>query len=362
MSNKIQNQYAPDYAVLPGETLLETLESLGMSQAELANRTGRPTKTINEIIKGKASITPETALQLERVFGVPASFWNNLERNYRETVARLQEQEKLQAEVKWLNRIPLKAMIKSGWVRAFKDRVRQLEEVLNFFGVSSPAQYQRIWHHPAASFRKSKAFQSDADALACWLRKGELAAQRIQCSTYDEKRFADALKNIRSLTATSVEKFQTELVRLCAEAGVAVVFVPELPGSRASGATRWLNSSKALIQLSLRYKTDDHLWFTFFHEAAHILNHGKKEVFIEVDCSGDSKEDEANRFAASFLIPDADFQRLKKLSSISKAVISRFAQELGIAPGIIVGRLQHEKLLPPSHGNDLKRHLRWKQN
>ena len=54
--------------------------------AELAESTGRPRKTINEIIAGKAEITAETALQLERVLGIPASFWNNLERNYQESL------------------------------------------------------------------------------------------------------------------------------------------------------------------------------------------------------------------------------------------------------------------------------------
>ena len=86
--SKMYLKFEPDYTVPPGETLLETIECLGMSQAELARRTGRPVKTINEIIKGKTAITPDTALQLERVLSVPASFWNNLERNYRESLAQ----------------------------------------------------------------------------------------------------------------------------------------------------------------------------------------------------------------------------------------------------------------------------------
>lgn len=90
------NHFVPDYAIPPGETLLDTIEALGMSQAELSERTGRPKKTINEIINGKAPITPDTALQLERVLGVSAAFWNNLGKNYRETLARLAEQERLQ--------------------------------------------------------------------------------------------------------------------------------------------------------------------------------------------------------------------------------------------------------------------------
>lgn len=90
-----RHTYQPDIAIPPGETLREAIEALGMSQAELAQRTGRATKNINEIIMGKAAITPDGALQYERVFGVPASFWNILESNYRNTLARLSEQERL---------------------------------------------------------------------------------------------------------------------------------------------------------------------------------------------------------------------------------------------------------------------------
>jgi addiction module HigA family antidote len=99
MVSPIQNQYNPDYVSPPGETLLETLEVLRMSQAELAGRTGKALKTINEIVKGKAPITPETALQLERVLGVPARFWNNRERRYREFQAQVREREYLQTHV-----------------------------------------------------------------------------------------------------------------------------------------------------------------------------------------------------------------------------------------------------------------------
>lgn len=102
MENASKNTYCPDYAIPPGETLAEVIHDRGMTQAELAERMGRPTKTINEIVKGKAAITPETAIQLERVLGVPARFWNSLEKNYREDLARIQETEKLRNGGEWM--------------------------------------------------------------------------------------------------------------------------------------------------------------------------------------------------------------------------------------------------------------------
>jgi addiction module HigA family antidote len=360
MSNTTKNRFLPNYAVPPGETLLETIEALGMTQAELAGRTGRPKKTINEIIKGKAAITPETALQFERVLGVPTSFWNNLERNYQETMARLAEQERLQKQVQWLKEIPVTALTNLGWIRLFKNKVQQLQEVLNFFGVASPERWRKKWLGAKVSFRESPVFKSHPGALASWLRRAELIAQKTHCKSFEATKFKKTLSRIRFLTAQPPEVFQKELIRLCAEAGVAVVFVPELPRARVSGATWWM-ANKAVIQLSLRYKRDDQLWFSFFHEAGHILLHGKKDVFIEDDNKND-KEQEADNFAAEILVPQKELQQFLHSSNPSKAAIKRFASELSIAPGIVVGRLQHDGHLPHSHCNDLKRRLKWKKS
>ncbi|MBE9170775.1 HigA family addiction module antidote protein [Pleurocapsales cyanobacterium LEGE 06147] len=368
MNSTIQNQYTPDYVSPPGETLEEILEEKGMTQAELKQRIGRPKKTISEIINGKAAITPETALQLERVLGVPASFWNNRERQYREALAHQKEREHLEGQVSWLERIPVRDMIKQQWIQSYPDKVAQLREILNFFAVASPEQWEKIWGKTlSVDFRKSARFESDPSAVAAWLRKGEIEAEEIVCAEYDTNKFKKALQEIRALTVESPEVFQPAMVQLCADSGVALVFVPQLPKTRTCGATRWLNSKKALIQLSLRYKTNDHFWFAFFHEAGHILLHGKRDVFLEgqdiQDHSKQDKEKEADNFAADLLIPSTELmQFLQSSKRLSKEAIEQFASKIGIAPGIVVGRLQHrEKILQPSHCNGLKQRFEWTQ-
>lgn len=361
MNNLTENQFMPDYAIHPGEILEEYLETLGMSQTALFHRTGIALKHINEIIKGKAPVTPETALKLERAVGHPAHFWNNLQRLYEETQTRLADRERLDKDREWLQHIPVAKMIAHGWIKKFNDQTEQLIEVLRFFGVTSRERWQATWeHHQAATFRQSRKGTVDAEAISAWLRRGELQAQAIQCEMYDKNLFKKALAQIRPLTRQPPEIFQPGIVQLCAKAGVAVVFVPELPHTGTSGATLWLSTNKALIQLSLRYKSDDHLWFTFFHEAGHILLHGKKDVFLEEMAELDQeKEEEANRFAADFLIPPDKWQSFKHSSPTYESV-QHFAEELSIAPGIVVGRLQHENIKHFSWGNQLKRRLAWK--
>jgi addiction module HigA family antidote len=362
---KIMNEYLPDYVSLPGDTLLEVLKSISMSQAELARRLGRPKKTINEIIQGKAAITPETALQLDLVLGVPASFWNNREQQYQEAKARIEEEEELVGQIGWLEekQIHIKSLCDRGWIERKADEVNQLREVLHFFGVASVSQWQVVYASQDALFRQSAARPVQWGPITAWLRKGELDAQATDCRPYNAGQFRQALQEIRSLTRQPAEEIWSAVVDRCAEAGVSVVLTPAFPNTGISGATRWLSPHKAIMQLSLRYKRNDQLWFSFFHESGHILRHGKKKLFLESDTKPidvDIEEIEADRFAADLLIPPVDFRRLVVgKRRFSKQVVREFAAQIGIAPGIVVGRLQHEGHLPASHLNGMKEKVQW---
>jgi len=359
MAERIQNEYLPDVVSPPGDTLAEALEDRGITQKELAERTGLSKKTINQIIKAKAPITPETALYLERALGVPASFWNNRERRYRQYLAEDQERARLAEQVDWLRRIPVSQMVKRGWIKGCKDKVRQLREVLGFFGVSSPDAWEDIWLAPGAAYRASAVFQKDPFAVAAWLRQGERAAQEIVCERYDQAAFRQALSEARRMTLDEPDTWALGLKKLFAPCGVAVVLIPELPRIRVSGAARWVSPVKALIQLNLRYKSDDRLWFTFFHEAGHIVLHGKRAVFVDDEHDDSPAEREADRFAEDFLIPRSEYRRFVAAGCLTKGAIRAFARQLGIAPGIVVGRLQHEGRIEWDRYNDLKRRLEW---
>ena len=360
MTEVLKSEYAPDYVSPPGETLEEVLAERGMSQAELAGRTGRPKKTINEIVQGKTAITPETALQLELVLGIPTAFWNTREVQYREFLARKWEHEDLATQVEWLSAIPHREMAKLRWIPSRRRRVEQLQEVLRFFGVASVESWHALWDTQQSAFRQSRQFSISHGAVAAWLRKGELQAQEVRAAQFDAAGFKDALREVRSLTRRPPDDFEERMVGLCADVGVALVFVHDLPKTRAWGATRWLGSGRALIQLGLRYKTDHHFWFTFFHEAGHLLLHGKRDVFVETEGAElDEKENEANRFAATWLIPEAPFRAFRRRGACSEVSVRRFAHEIGIAPGIVVGRLQHEGVIGQNQLNHLKRKLEW---
>ena len=356
MSKQIQNEYAPDVVTPPGDTLQEIIDTIGMTKAELANRIGKTPKFINDIINHHAAITPTTSMELEKVLGTPASFWNNRERRYRESIARRNERKRLQKEIKWLDAFPINLMVKAGWIKKHKNKIDQVEALLRFFSIASSKRWKKLWLSPATVYRKSNAFVGKPESCSVWLRKGELQAQEIVCKPFDKKKFKSALITIRRLTRSEPHQFEAKTIQLCAESGVAVVFTPSIKGAPVYGATRWLTPEKAMIQLSLRGKFEDLLWFTFFHEAGHILLHGKKEVFIEDSDNRTEEEKEADRFATNFLIPLNAWQKfISTVNYQSKAAVEDFAKEQKISPAIVVGRLQHENLIPHNRLNDLRR-------
>ncbi len=351
--------FKPDWVSPPGDTILDLLEEKSWTQAEFAERCGFTKKHVNQLCSGEASISEEAALRLEKVLGGSAGFWLARESQYRELEARKAEYDSLEREREWLKEIPLSVMVKFGWVQRVSHRGQQVAECLQYFGVASVdawrARYQRI----GAAYKASDKFEKKIGSVAAWLRYGEIQSELIETQEFTKKGFQGVLSDIRALTNESDPAvFVPKLVRICAEQGVAVVVARTPPGCPVSGATKWLSPNKALLMLSVRYKTNDSLWFAFFHEAAHLLLHGKKMSFLELKGLDNEHEREANEFAANHLIPRVEAKRLVDLEG-THAAVTAFAKEIGVAPAIVVGRMQNDGLLPMNYLNGLKVRYEW---
>ncbi|TET44829.1 addiction module antidote protein, HigA family [candidate division TA06 bacterium] len=362
MAGTIVDQFDPDYAVHPGEILEETLEARGMKKTSFAVRCGLSAKTVSQIISGKAPVTPETAIQFERVLGVSAAVWSNLNTFYDLHMARVSARKRLEKQVRWAKSFPLTELVRRGIIEKPTNAVDAVEKLLNFLGVGSVDAWQERQQQlveASVAYRHSPSFESAPESVAVWLRVGIIRAARIDARPYSKAKFKSALEEIRTVTSQPAKVFGPKMKELCRQAGVALVFVSEFPGTHLSGATCWLNKDKALILLSLRHKRDDHLWFSFYHEAAHVLLHGKKKVFLdETKRMQGGMESKADSFAANALIPERDYLAFVSQERFSKNSIMIFAKRIGIAPGIVVGRLQHDGKIPHWWHNDLKRGLR----
>lgn len=352
--------YSPDYAVPPGWVLEDRLATHNISYAEFARRCGRSPKLISEIISGKAPIEPKTALQFEKVLGVDAGIWLGIEASYRLRLEREAEARRDEEEIAWAKAFPIGELVKRGIIEKPKSNAEKVKAVLSFFGVASVEAWRVRQAGLSVAYRHSPSFKSEDEALYTWLRLGELEADRINCPDYNKAKFRSSLLRIRELTTTQSIEGLMQAQRLCQEAGVVLAVVKPLPKTALSGATRWITPRKVLIQLSARHMSNDHLWFSFFHEAAHILFHSKKAVFIESKGKLTEADAEANRWATEFLIPPGDWEQFRMTFRFTEEIIKSFAEEQGIAPGIVVGRLQHEKLVPWQSGlNSMKVPLEW---
>jgi HTH-type transcriptional regulator/antitoxin HigA len=362
MVTSVRNQYKPDYAIHPCEILEETLISRGISKSQLAERSGITKKTISQIINGKAPVTPDTALMLEKVLGVSADIWNNLDSQYRLFNARMEKQNILQQCVEWAAKFPLNELKKRKAITQARDKGKAVDELLSFFGVASIDTWQELYGKIAVSYRRAKAYEGTPESIASWLRIAELSAEEREIRPYNRNIFRKNLSFIRALTNEGPDYFIPIVKEQCADAGVVLVLIPELPKTRVSGATRWLNVRRAMIALSLRYKSNDQFWFTFFHEAGHLFIHEKKRVFIDYQTNGeDTLEKEADDFARNLLIPPDLYKDFIEQGSFFKPDIIQFAETIGVAPGIVTRILQYDGHIKYEWHNDLKQKIELKE-
>jgi len=358
-----KNKYQPSIVFHPGETLSERLEELGMGRKEFAVRSGKPEKTIFAILKGESSITPEMAVQFENVLQIPAHFWLNKQRSYDEYIAR-QKQEKLLEEAEdWARKFPYADMAKKGWVPKTRKAPEKAKYLFSFFAISNYTSWGSYYVEKQlkVAFRISLKHTKQPYAVSAWLRKGELQAAELSVNSFDKKALKALLPKIKKIMAEQPADFFKTLQNLCAEVGVKLVYTPTIEKAPINGSTRWLGDTP-LVQLSNRYKRNDIFWFTLFHELGHILLHGKKDIFLEdvkyvkgtsMSKAAKQKEQEADDFSSDWLLSKKDEEEILNATSLDRTKIIEFAKKFGTHPGIIIGRLQHEKVIDYSEGRDL---------
>ncbi|MGV9007831.1 MAG: HigA family addiction module antitoxin [Brevundimonas sp.] len=357
--------WTPSWAVHPGEVLEEHLEARGLTQADFARRADMTAKHVSTILSGKAPVTIETARAFERVLGLKATVWARLQDAWDLHLSEQSEQAVASTDAvkEWVAQFPVTELRKRGHLPATAKTAEELYgALLTFFGVASKAAFSKRFDRLAVQYRHSIAHRSDDACLRSWLQLGEIQARNRKVAPYDADTFQVLLSDVKALTLESVESFFPILKNRCAQAGVQLVAVKPLPKTRLSGAAWWISSDQAIIQLSLRHKTNDHFWFSFCHEAGHILLHKRDVIFADDETNGceNTLEKEADLFAEETLVGrDAINALISRPGPLSKNTVCAFSKSIGVHAGIVVGMLQHKKKLPWTHMNDLKERYDW---
>lgn len=334
-------------ATPPGETIREQLEDRSMSQKELAARMEMSEKHISRLINGDVQLTPDVAMRLEMVLGLPASFWMRLESIYREKLIRVQEENEMDEDLDLLKKIPYAEMAKNGWVeetRVPKERVRNIRKFFEVVRLGLVLQTV-----PQIACRKLGEGEKSDYALVAWAQKAKIEARSIETRPINIEKLVDFLPEIRRMTTQDPSVFCSKLVEGLKECGIALVFLPHIGGSFLHGAT-FYDKSKIVVGMTVRGKDADRFWFSLFHELGHIvLGH-----ISHVNGTTEEDEGEADAFARNKLIPEEKFQQFVTSHRLDADSITSFANEIEIDKGIVVGRLQKEDYIPFSTFNFLK--------
>lgn len=330
-----------DFAPRPGRLLQRELDARAISQAQLAARTGLSPKHINLVIKGTAPLSADVAVTLEQILGTSAETLLRLEATYQAHEARNEKRHALAGFVDWASSFPRQLLIERQVIDAADSGPEIASKLLSFFSVASPAAFTKTWLEPQASYKRSQLHTIDPNLTALWLRLSELHAADLMggAPAYDPTQLRAAAHLLPKLTVNTPGTAFKEAQNLLLSAGVVLVFVPEIPKTRISGVSRWINGTP-MIAVTSRYRTLDGLWFTLLHEVAHVLLHPKRSTFVDHGLKAaddaDALETAANSFAQDHLIPPADRESLTAITT--QMGIKDLAEKLGVSPSLVAGQ------------------------
>ncbi len=332
----------------PGATIKEQLIDRGMSQKEFAQRMDMSEKHISRLINGEVQLTPDMAMRLELVLGVPAHFWSRLESIYREKLVKAKAENEMETDIEIVKKYPYNEMSKNGWVPKTSKAIEKVIYLRKYFEVVKLSLLSDTLI-PGITCRRLAEHEKADFALLAWAQKAKLEARTVHTNPINISKLSSLISSIRKMTRVNPLTFCNELVSMLADCGIALIFLPHIGGSFLHGAT-FYDGSKIVMGLTVQGKDADRFWFSLFHEIAHII-YGH---IGQSNGTSDADESAADVFAKDALIPPKAFASFTAKEDFSKSAIVQFANKIEIDSGIVVGRLQKEGYIEYSWYNDLK--------
>lgn len=359
----------PNWASPPGATIARVIKTREIDPSEFADVMGLKAHEFEALLHGKLRLNEKLAEALAEQLGSTARFWLARDKDYLKELARLGNAD-ITAIDQWAQSMPVASMRRFGWLPA-DSRARSVRNnaLLSFFDCKSIQEWGQRYSAGvgAVAFRKSLAFASDGMATLVWLRAGEAQVASRPTAQFDRDEFKHILPSLKRVSA--FKHPATILQRLreaCAVVGVSITTARAPDGCRASGASWFDAKGRPVIHLSFRHLSEDHFWFTFFHEAAHIILHGQTHIDgdgVEVmGADTETQEDEANAYAQEILLPDDVRQDLLDRQALNAKAIMQAAKAAKVTAGVIVGQLERAEAIPHGKFSFLKHRYRWSTN
>ncbi len=352
-------EYKDIVAFHPGYYIADIIEDMEISQAEFATRMGTTAKTLSQLINGRANISNDLAKKLSVMLGTSVEVWLNLQNTYDQKLIEIQLAKDFDAQAALAREIDYKYFVNVIGLSATRSINEKVANLCKFFKVAD----LRIMLQPdfLVNFRTSGTCNREKNIInsRAWIQTAINISKNIETKPYDAEKLKIHLPELRGMTIKKPEEFLPRMREIFAECGVAFVLLPHLKNSGVNGAVKWVTEDRVVLAMNNRGLDADKFWFSLFHEIKHVLQQKIKTVFIsstaeEMIDINNNLEMEADKFATNYLIPSAEYKRLAPSRYISDDEIVEFARSIGVHPGIVAGRLQHEGIIARNRCSKLK--------
>ena len=329
----------------PGRILKKELDARGWTQKDFAEIIGRPEQVISEIINGTKQITPETAIEFSRAIGTSPEFWHNLEANYQLWLAyKSGDVKPIERRAQLFKLVPVSELKKKGWLPNTTNFNELEKSYLDLMGIKS------VDTVPTCPVFKRQSVVREGGILpeVIWIKRIEKLISGQKLKKYDPDRFRDAINDLLELCLTS--EGVKPVPKFFLEHGIHFAIAPHLNGTKIDGAYFKFKNSP-VIALSLRYDRIDSFWFTLMHEVAHLISDNAGNI-IETTRDRDNAvsdlEKMADEIASDWLVEDKKYKAFvaETRPFFSKSKITEFANQINRHPGLVLGRLQYDGLVP----------------
>lgn len=353
------NEYKDIVAFHPGYYIVDIIEEMEISQAEFATRMGTTAKTLSQLINGQANISNDLAKKLSAMMGTSVEVWQNLQNTYDQKLIEIQQAKDIDAQAALAKNIDYKYFVDVVGLppaRSINDKVANL---CKYFKVSD----LRIMLKPdfLVNFRSSTEINHEKNIInsRAWIQTAINISKNIYTKPYGAEKLKGYLPELRGMTVKKPEEFLPRMREIFADCGVAFVLLPHLKNSGVNGAVKWITEERVVLAMNNRGLDADKFWFSLFHEIKHVFQQKIKTVFIsstidEMMDINNILEIEADKFATSYLIPATAYKSFAPSKYTSDDEIIKFAKTIGIHPGIVAGRMQHDGIIPQNRCARLK--------
>lgn len=348
----------------PGEMINDVLTERGITQAELAARTGVSPAHISHVLSGKKDISAEFAMALEYALNVPKSFWLNLQANYDAEVLEANQTQSISEEEKSVCD-DLKEIIQylrsSRRIPVAQKQDDMILSLRKAFQISDLANLKKL--APSGAFRVSEKARVNPSVMGAWMQLCRIAGDQQKVTTaFDANLIPQMVAALKHLMLTEQNDIHGALVQLFMQYGIDFCIVKNFKGAPVQGYITQKQDGVYRIVLTIRGAFVDIFWFSLFHEIGHIANGdiGRNCTMVDIaDYKTSKQETQADDFASSALLSPDAYETFIKVGDFSLQAIMDFAARQEVPSCIVIGRLQKEKKLPYSRYADHKPRYKW---